>query len=176
MDAARIPEIVNESVVSLNFSEASVAGTPRQIKARVFEVCASGGLLLSEATPGLEDYLRPGVEVVCFDGEAQLVEQARRLLSDASARDAIAAAGHARVAAEHTYERRFAELLALHPNVVRRTAQRGISQLIGDGRIAALGEGRGPLAQDVGNHLGRGRIGGQGAHDFSLRATRGPCE
>lgn len=35
-----------------------------------------------------------------------------------------------------------AELLALHPNVVRRTAQRGISQLIGDGRIAALGEGR----------------------------------
>ena len=115
VDAARIPEIVNESVVSLNFSEASVAGTPRQIKARVFEVCASGGLLLSEATPGLEDYLRPGVEVVCFDGEAQLVEQARRLLSDASARDAIAAAGHARVAAEHTYERRFAELLALLP-------------------------------------------------------------
>ena len=115
VDAARIPEIVNDSVISLNFSEASVAGTPRQIKARVFEVCASGGLLLSEATPGLEDYLRPGLEVACFDGEAQLVQQARRLLSDPAARDAIAAAGHARVAAEHTYERRFGELLARPP-------------------------------------------------------------
>jgi spore maturation protein CgeB len=115
VEAARIPEIVNNSVLSLNFSEASVAGTPRQIKARVFEVCASGGLLLGESTPGLEAYLRPGVEMACFDGAAQLVEQARRLLSDPAARDAIAAAGHARVAAEHTYERRFAELLALLP-------------------------------------------------------------
>lgn len=37
---------------------------------------------------------------------------------------------------------RLAELLARHPNVARRTAQRWISQLIDDGRITAIGEGR----------------------------------
>lgn len=35
-----------------------------------------------------------------------------------------------------------ADLLARHPGFARRTAQRWISQLIGDGRIAAIGEGR----------------------------------
>lgn len=35
-----------------------------------------------------------------------------------------------------------AELLALHPQVARRTAQRLISQMISEGRISARGEGR----------------------------------
>jgi len=35
-----------------------------------------------------------------------------------------------------------ADLLARHPDLARRTAQRWISQLIGDGQISAIGEGR----------------------------------
>ena len=35
-----------------------------------------------------------------------------------------------------------AELLLHHPDVARRTAQRWVSQLIADGRIVAIGEGR----------------------------------
>lgn len=38
--------------------------------------------------------------------------------------------------------RTLAELLAQHPHVARRTAQRLISQMIGQGRVAAVGEGR----------------------------------
>jgi hypothetical protein len=37
---------------------------------------------------------------------------------------------------------RLAELLAQHPDVARRTAQRWISQWIDGGQITAIGEGR----------------------------------
>ena len=108
--AERIPEIMRDSALSLNFSEGS-AGGPAQIKARVFEVPAAGGMLLTEAAPHLQDYLAPGQEAVLFDNDADLAAQARRLLADPDRRDAIARAGHARVAGEHTYEQRLRVLL-----------------------------------------------------------------
>ena len=109
--AERIPQIIRDSVLSLNFSEAG-GGSGQQIKARLFEVPAAGGMLLTEATPHLEEYFVPGEEVVQFGDDADLVESARRLLADPARRDAIARAGHARVARQHTYDLRLAELLA----------------------------------------------------------------
>jgi spore maturation protein CgeB len=108
--AARVAEVVRDSVLSLNFSEAG-QGSGRQIKARVFEVPAVGGMLLSEAAPHLADYLQPEHEAALFEGDADLAERARHLLADPARRDAIAAAGHARVAREHTYEARLRALL-----------------------------------------------------------------
>ena len=108
--AARIPEIMRDSAVSLNFSEAS-AGGAAQIKARIFEVPAAGGLLLTETAPHLKDFLAPEREAVVFQGDADLAQQARRLLEDPDRRDSIARAGHARVAREHTYEQRMRALL-----------------------------------------------------------------
>jgi len=112
--AERIPEILRDSQLSLNFSDAG-GGSGQQIKARVFEVPAAGGMLLSESAPHLDDYFVPGREVVLFQGNAELVAQARRLLAAPVERDAVARAGHARVAREHTYEQRLRELLAKLP-------------------------------------------------------------
>ncbi len=108
--AGRIPEIVRDSVLSLNFSEAG-SGSGLQIKARMFEVPAAGGMLLTEAAPHLEDYFVPGAEIAQFHDEVQLLAQARQLLADPARRDAIAQAGHARVAREHTYGQRLRKLL-----------------------------------------------------------------
>ncbi|HEX4329443.1 MAG TPA: glycosyltransferase [Burkholderiales bacterium] len=108
--AERIAQIMRDSMVSLNFSEGS-AGGPAQIKARVFEVPAAGGMLLTEAAPHLQDYLVPGNEAVLFQDDADLAAQARQLLEDPDRRDAIACAGHARVARQHTYEQRLRALL-----------------------------------------------------------------
>lgn len=113
VDADRIPEIINASLISLNFAGASVGDRPqeRQVKARVFEIPASGGLLATESAPSLERYYRPGEEVVVFEGASDIVSKVRHYLEAPQERDRIAEAGYRRTASEHTYEHRFAELL-----------------------------------------------------------------
>jgi spore maturation protein CgeB len=111
VDAGRLGEIIRDSRVSLNFSDAG-GGSGKQIKARIFEVPGAGGLLLTEAAPHVERYFEPGREIALFRDDASLVAQVRRLLAAPALRDAMATAGHARVVREHTYEHRLAQLLA----------------------------------------------------------------
>jgi spore maturation protein CgeB len=115
IEAKRIPEIVHGSQISLNFSEGSRTGSKndadRQIKARVFEVPGYGGCLLTEEAPHLEKYFRIGEEVLTFEGREQLIGAVKSLLDDPRRRDAVACRGFERVSREHTYDRRFHELL-----------------------------------------------------------------
>jgi spore maturation protein CgeB len=119
VDAKRIPEIIRNSRVSLNFSEGS-QGTwngfsTRQIKARVFEVPGYGGCLLTQQAPHLEQYFCVGQEVLAFEGQHEMVTQVRLLLMDSERRDRIARQGFERVRDQHTYDRRFAELFREFP-------------------------------------------------------------
>ena len=118
VDAARVPEIFRASRISLNFSGAgqnpgrAEDANGRQIKARTFEVPGAGGFLLTETAPGLARYLTPGEEVATFASPDELVTKARYYLGHPEVRDVMAQAGHTRTCAEHTYEKRFAEILA----------------------------------------------------------------
>ena len=85
--AERIPEIIRDSVVSLNFSEAG-GGGGLQIKARVFEVPGAGGMLLTEGAPHLEIYFVQGTEIAQFHDDKQLLQQTRSLLAEPHRRDA----------------------------------------------------------------------------------------
>jgi spore maturation protein CgeB len=130
-----IPRIYRESVLTLNFGD---SGThfqglrpfrSRQIKARVFEVPGAGGCLLTEAAEGLDRYFRPGSEVVLFSSPDELADRIRHYLSQPEERDSIARAGHERTRREHTYDRRFEDLLAAashlkrsRPRVLRNSA------------------------------------------------------
>jgi spore maturation protein CgeB len=115
--ASDIPEIYRKSRISLNFSDSGLHMTgfrfkrSRQIKARVFEVPGAGGVLLTQAADGLSDYFRVGEEVGTFDDLDDLAAKIAFYLSNPAARDRMASAGHARVIAEHTYDRRFRALL-----------------------------------------------------------------
>ena len=125
VEAKRISEIIRSSQVCLNFSEGSQKGlgesVGRQIKARVFEVTGSGGCLLTEQTPGLEKYFRIGEEILTFEGPQELITTVKLLLADPKRRDAIARRGFDRVCREHTYDRRFSDLLG---ELMRRVAER----------------------------------------------------
>ncbi|MGP8126071.1 MAG: glycosyltransferase [Nitrososphaerales archaeon] len=83
------------------------AGYSTQIKGRNFEVPGCGGFLLSGPSENLEDYYEVGKEVVCFDGERDLLQKSRYYLKHQEEREAIAAAGHSRTLREHTYVHRF---------------------------------------------------------------------
>jgi spore maturation protein CgeB len=115
--AERIPEIIRESVISLNFGDSGVVwsgwlpGRSRQIKARVFEVPGSGGFLMTEPADDLDRYFSIGREIETFASQDELADKIRHYLAHPAERDAIALAGHRRVREEHTYETRFRRLL-----------------------------------------------------------------
>lgn len=115
--AERIPEIIRESAISLNFGDSGVVwngllpSRSRQIKARVFEVPGSGGFLLTQPAEDLDRYFAIGREIETFASRDELAGKIRHYLSRPDERDAIALAGHQRVRREHTYEERFRNLL-----------------------------------------------------------------
>jgi spore maturation protein CgeB len=77
-----------------------------QLKARNFEIAATGALLLTEHVDQLAAYYRPGVEAVPFRGARDLLAKVTRYLADDEARERIAQAGQARTLSEHTYSQR----------------------------------------------------------------------
>ena len=70
----------------------------------------SGGFLLTDRVPYLEDYLTPGEEIGVFDSADGLVDQVRWWLEHEEERAQTAEAGYRRVRAEHTYDDRFREI------------------------------------------------------------------
>ncbi|MDP1849440.1 MAG: glycosyltransferase [Solirubrobacteraceae bacterium] len=81
-----------------------------QIKGRTFEVPGSGGFLLTEHVPHLEDYFDIDREIATFHSERDLTEKVRYWLEHPDERAAVADAGYRRVRAEHTYDHRFAAI------------------------------------------------------------------
>lgn len=105
---AQIPDIMRESLISLNFSNSR--GMP-QVKARTFEVPGSGGFLLTGQASGLECFYRPGTEIAVFHDTDDLIEKIRYYLAHPEERDSVARAGHERTRRDHTYEQRMAEVI-----------------------------------------------------------------
>jgi spore maturation protein CgeB len=124
VESKRMGEIIRESQISLNFSDGAHGRSDpanRQIKARIFEAPGFGGCLLTEEAPNLDRYFRLGEEIVTFEGDDAMVEQLKTLLSCPGRRDEIAHRGFERVRRDHTYERRFEEILA---ELIARVARR----------------------------------------------------
>ena len=114
--ASAISGIIRNSIITLNFSDAGQSGgssdDKSQIKARVFEVTAAGGFLLTQGASGLENYFVPGEEIAVFTNVDELEAAIRFFLDHPDARDRVAVAGHRRTRDCHTYELRFSALLA----------------------------------------------------------------
>jgi spore maturation protein CgeB len=85
---------------------------PSQIKGRTFEVPGSGGFLLTDKVPYLDDYFVPGREVGVFTDTDDLIEQVGYWLRHPEERAEVAEAGYTRALSEHTYDHRFAAIFA----------------------------------------------------------------
>jgi spore maturation protein CgeB len=112
-------DIFSTSKISLNLAESSTSARSRffggkdpQIKARVFEVPACGGLLLTDGAPELEKYYEIGTEIEVFDGRKDLALRIRSLLDDEPRRAAMAKAGYERTLRDHTWTRRIAAIFS----------------------------------------------------------------
>lgn len=78
---------------------------------RIFDVLAAGGFLLAEHSPELVALFRPGVELETYRSPQELVDKARFYLGQPELRRTVAAAGRARVLADHTIGHRLATML-----------------------------------------------------------------
>lgn len=83
------------------------------LNCRAFEAAGSGGLLMTESRPGLEDLFEVGQEVISFGSFEELVEKCEALLRDPLDGAAIGDAAARRAHRDHTYENRLAEMLSM---------------------------------------------------------------
>ena len=106
---SEIPEIMQNSIISLNFANSR---GQNQIKARTFEVPGAGGFLLTESAAGLENFYEIGKEIDIFNGTTELVNKINYYLKNPEKRDAVALSGFERTKSEHTYDARMKDVVA----------------------------------------------------------------
>jgi len=88
-----------------------------EIKQRIFEITAGGGLLLTQHHDGIENFFEIDKEIFTFRDTEELSEKSKVLLKNPQLVESTAAAGHKRFLAEHDSKVRLANLLSQ----IRRT-------------------------------------------------------
>lgn len=98
-------DILRRSRIALNFSQFFGGHPFHNVKGRVFEILYSGAMLLEPVNPHMPAFFTAGRDYVAWDGLDDLLTKVRHYLADDTARDAIAAAGHARATGEYSAAR-----------------------------------------------------------------------
>jgi len=110
---------LNRSALAvLNVSRESMAANGWSPATRVFEAAGAGACLISDEWEGIGDFLAPGEEVLVARDGAEVAELLAGL--DAERAWEIGEAARERVLAEHTYERRAAQVEAVLEGVLVR--------------------------------------------------------
>jgi spore maturation protein CgeB len=108
--------VFSQSRLSLGFATAGSSHLSGQrlthLRLREFEAPMSGALYLTEHQPELAEYFAIGREVLTYRGLDELIEQTRMALRHPEQAERIRRAGYVRARAEHTWERRFADLFS----------------------------------------------------------------
>lgn len=107
----------SESCISLGFTEVFDQHDPslvvkRHLHLRDFEGPMCGALYLTGDCEGLSEFYEPGVEVLVYRNEDEMLEMTRYYLSHVDAAEKVRGAGLARARRDHTYQQRWADLLA----------------------------------------------------------------
>jgi spore maturation protein CgeB len=103
-----LPQVYRGTTVNINCTSFQMRTAVNQ---RVFDVPACGGFLLSDRQEDMDSFFEVGKEAVCFRSVEEAVSLAAHYLGNEAERKRIAEAGRRRVLAEHTYDRRMAELV-----------------------------------------------------------------
>ncbi len=102
-------KVYNASTVNLNLQHPS--GAVLGLDERSFGIVGSGGLLLVNHKRGLEEFFRPGEEIVTFSSREEFQSRLHELLRNPEEARAIAQRGQLRAQAEHTHHHRAKTIL-----------------------------------------------------------------
>lgn len=107
-----ILEAFNRSKVCLNLSNPWHVGTMPQIKGRHFEIPQIGRMQLCTPADDLESYFVDGTEIVIARTIDEMIERLRYYIDNEDEREAVAAAGHARILRDHQWSHRFHDIFS----------------------------------------------------------------
>jgi hypothetical protein len=85
-----------------------------RITSRTFHISACGGFLLHERTDEVLRVFEDGSSIVCFGGKDEMIERVDEYLAAPGRRDKIAENGRRTVEAQHSWDARIQQILALH--------------------------------------------------------------
>ncbi|MDR1125447.1 MAG: glycosyltransferase [Deltaproteobacteria bacterium] len=102
------------SKINFNCTSKQMKGAVNQ---RIFDVPAAGAFIITDWREQIEKLFEPGKEVVCFHSPEEVPDLIRHYLEHPAEREKIIKAAHKRVMAQHRYENRLTELIA----VMRKT-------------------------------------------------------
>jgi spore maturation protein CgeB len=107
----------SESRISLGFTEVFDQHDPslevkRHLHLRDFEGPMCGALYLTGDCTELSEFYEPDREVLVYRNEDEMLEKVRFYLDHEHAAEKVRSAGHGRALRDHTYQRRWADLLA----------------------------------------------------------------
>lgn len=104
--------LINTTKINLNISEDEIGkNTIVQIKGRDFEVPMCGGFLLTKNNPLLRQFYVFGKEIEVYDSVEQANDKIKYYLKHEDKRKKIALAGYRRAQKDHTYKKRFRNIL-----------------------------------------------------------------
>jgi spore maturation protein CgeB len=113
----RHPAFYCQAAFTLNLTRPEMRALGHSPSVRLFEAAACGTPVVSDSWPGLEQILVPGEEILVAERAADVISILRDY--EEPRRSALAAAARRRVLAEHTAERRVAQLHELVRQPVR---------------------------------------------------------
>ncbi|MBR3516869.1 MAG: glycosyltransferase [Lachnospiraceae bacterium] len=105
-----MPLVFHKSRINLNITMRPIA---TGLSLRLFDVCGCGGFLLTNWQEELPELYEPGVEAEYFGSKEELLDKAGYYLEHDEKRAEIAILGYKRTKAEHTYDRRIAEMIRI---------------------------------------------------------------
>lgn len=116
LELKKMVAVFNQSKINLNFTNDGA-----QLRARMFEVCMSGGFLLTQYCPGLKKLFNIGKEIECFYSIAEAAQKINYYLTHDQERRAIARAGWLKTRKEYSLEAMFTRIFsAIENNKVKR--------------------------------------------------------
>ncbi len=105
-----MPLVFHESKINLNITMRPIA---TGLSLRLFDVCGCGRFLLTNWQEELPELYEPGVEAEYFGSKEELLDKVDYYLAHDEDRAEIARRGYERTCAEHTYDRRIAEMIRI---------------------------------------------------------------
>jgi len=109
--------LYNESKVVINVTEWGAGAARSGMTMRLFEVPATGTLLLTDRSLEIEREMTPGQHIATFADAAQFAEKLAYYLKHDPEREALAVHGMAHVRSHHTYDQRVETIIAAYRDV-----------------------------------------------------------
>lgn len=122
-----VADVYRRSRIVINFSRDDF---PQDANLRVFEVLASGAVLITSLPTELAQLgFQEGIHFVGYHADSEILPLARKYLADESARMRIGSAARQKVLHEHTYDHRANQILChLKKNANRRAPARSLPE------------------------------------------------